>query len=64
MSLAAPATSAVTPAWSFVIADSGLARTNLNWTASRGIDAMCADSWRWQSRNPNGYHEKNTGGTL
>jgi UDP-glucose 4-epimerase len=39
-------------------ADSSLAKTNLNWTASRGLDAMCADTWRWQSRNPNGYPEK------
>ena len=45
-------------------ADPSLARTNLNWTASRGLDAMCADSWRWQSRNPNGYPQKNTGGAL
>ncbi|MFA6412980.1 MAG: UDP-glucose 4-epimerase GalE [Syntrophales bacterium] len=45
-------------------ADAGLAKANLNWTASRGLDAMCADTWRWQSRNPNGYPEKNTGGAL
>ena len=23
--------------------------------AKRGIDTMCADHWRWQSDNPNGY---------
>lgn len=27
----------------------------LGWEAIRGIDAMCADTWRWQSQNPNGY---------
>lgn len=27
----------------------------LDWRAERGIDAMCADTWRWQSSNPNGF---------
>ncbi|MGN1418938.1 MAG: UDP-glucose 4-epimerase GalE [Acutalibacteraceae bacterium] len=27
----------------------------LGWKAERGIEKMCADSWRWQSNNPNGY---------
>ncbi len=27
----------------------------LGWRASRGLDQMCADAWRWQSGNPNGY---------
>ena len=27
----------------------------LNWRAERGIGAMCADAWRWQSGNPNGF---------
>ena len=27
----------------------------LDWRAERGIDAMCADAWRWQSGNPNGF---------
>ena len=31
------------------------AATELGWTASRGIDEMCADIWRWQSKNPDGY---------
>jgi UDP-glucose 4-epimerase len=26
----------------------------LGWKAERGLPEMCADSWRWQSRNPNG----------
>jgi UDP-glucose 4-epimerase len=36
-------------------ADPALARSLLGWTAARGLDAMCADSWRWQSKNPNGF---------
>lgn len=27
----------------------------LGWRAEFGIDRMCADSWRWQSTNPQGY---------
>lgn len=27
----------------------------LNWRAERGIGAMCADAWHWQSGNPHGY---------
>lgn len=27
----------------------------LGWRAKRGLDEMCADSWRWQSQNPKGY---------
>jgi len=29
-------------------ADPGLAKHLLGWQAERGIDAMCADTWRWQ----------------
>jgi UDP-glucose 4-epimerase len=36
-------------------ADPSLARELLGWEAKRGIDAMCADAWRWQSMNPEGY---------
>lgn len=32
-----------------------LAERELGWRASRGIDEMCADAWRWQSANPQGY---------
>ncbi len=31
------------------------ARDELGWTARYDLDRMCADSWRWQSSNPNGY---------
>ena len=36
-------------------ADSSLAQKILNWKAKRGLADMCADAWRWQSRNPQGY---------
>ena len=35
-------------------ADASLARELLDWRATRDLDAMCADAWRWQSMNPNG----------
>ncbi|MBR2188458.1 MAG: UDP-glucose 4-epimerase GalE [Eubacterium sp.] len=31
------------------------AKAELGWEAEYGIEEMCADSWRWQSQNPNGY---------
>jgi UDP-glucose 4-epimerase len=36
-------------------ADTDLAATLLDWRAARNMDDMCADSWRWQSMNPNGF---------
>ena len=36
-------------------ADTRLALETLGWKAQLGVDRMCADSWRWQSQNPNGY---------
>lgn len=36
-------------------ADPAKARAELGWEATRGIDEMCADTWRWQSQNPNGF---------
>ncbi len=36
-------------------ADPAKAKAELGWEATRGIDEMCEDSWRWQSMNPNGY---------
>jgi UDP-glucose 4-epimerase len=38
-------------------ADPAMARELLGWSAKRSLDEMCADSWRWQSRNPNGYRD-------
>jgi UDP-glucose 4-epimerase len=36
-------------------ADVSLAGSVLGWRASRSMDDMCRDAWRWQSSNPNGY---------
>ena len=36
-------------------ADPSKARQELGWLASRSLDDMTADTWRWQSQNPNGY---------
>lgn len=36
-------------------ADPSKAEKELHWTATRGIEEMCEDTWRWQSKNPNGY---------
>ncbi|MES2917085.1 MAG: UDP-glucose 4-epimerase GalE [Pseudomonadota bacterium] len=38
-------------------ANPALAERLLGWRASRGIEAMCRDAWRWQSLNPQGYGE-------
>jgi len=35
--------------------DPSLARRKLGWSAALGLDRMCADHWRWQRDNPNGY---------
>ena len=36
-------------------ADPSKAKEKLGWTAEMDVDRMCADAWRWQSNNPNGY---------
>jgi UDP-glucose 4-epimerase len=36
-------------------ADPSNARAVLGWEAKRGLDDMCADHWRWQSMNPEGF---------
>ena len=36
-------------------ADPSLAQRELGWKAVRDLDAMCADAWRWQQMNPNGF---------
>lgn len=38
-------------------ADPRLAEQELGWRAERGLDAMCADTWNWQVKNPQGYRE-------
>ena len=35
-------------------ADPRSPRELLGWHATRDLEAMCADSWRWQSMNPKG----------
>ena len=37
--------------------DAGKAKRELGWEAEYGIKDMCADSWRWQKNNPNGYDD-------
>ena len=37
--------------------DATKAKEELGWTAEFGIKEMCADSWRWQKNNPNGYED-------
>lgn len=37
-------------------ADPSFAKKILNWEAKKDIEQMCADSWNWQSKNPNGYN--------
>jgi UDP-glucose 4-epimerase len=36
-------------------ADASLAKRLLGWQAELSIERACADGWRWQQRNPNGY---------
>jgi UDP-glucose 4-epimerase len=37
-------------------ADPGQASELLGWRATRDLQTMCADAWRWQSGNPHGYN--------
>ena len=36
-------------------ADASKAKNEIGWEATRGIEEMCEDAWRWQSNNPNGF---------
>ncbi|MFC5520217.1 UDP-glucose 4-epimerase GalE [Polaromonas jejuensis] len=40
-------------------ADASLAQSLLGWRATHSLAEMCADAWRWQSGNPNGYAPSN-----
>ena len=40
-----------------IYADATLAEKLFGWRTEKTIDDMCADHWRWQSHNPNGYKE-------
>lgn len=35
--------------------DCRLANTELDWVATKTLQEMCEDMWRWQQMNPNGY---------
>ncbi len=37
------------------LADPSKANEQLHWRADRSIEVMLADSWNWQSRNPDGF---------
>lgn len=39
-------------------ADPTRALRELGWRAELDLDAMCADTWRWQRGNPGGYREQ------
>ena len=36
-------------------ADASKALSLLGWKATRNLETMCGDAWKWQSNNPNGY---------
>ena len=38
-------------------ADVSLAAQTLDWRATRTLEEMCRDAWRWQSANPDGYQD-------
>ena len=38
-------------------ADPSRAEAELGWRATRTVDDMCVDTWRWQRDNPEGYPE-------
>ena len=42
-------------------ADPGQATELLGWRATRDLQTMCADAWRWQSSNPTGYRTTASG---
>ncbi|MBP5320372.1 MAG: UDP-glucose 4-epimerase GalE [Kiritimatiellae bacterium] len=38
-------------------ADPSKAERELGWKATRNMEKMCEDAWRWQSQNPNGFRK-------
>ena len=36
-------------------ADPSKANAELGWSTKKSVEDMCADTWRWQSQNPQGY---------
>ncbi len=47
----------VVQAW----ADPSFAKKLLGWESKRSLEEMLADAWRWQSQNPNGFVEDQSG---
>ncbi|CAD7077930.1 unnamed protein product [Hermetia illucens] len=47
---------------SSMYADASFAEKELSWKAEKTVDEMCADFWRWQTLNPNGYKTPYTNG--
>ena len=37
------------------VADPTKAKEILKWKTTKSLTDMCTDSWRWQTKNPNGY---------
>ncbi|KAL9980958.1 hypothetical protein ACROYT_G009603 [Oculina patagonica] len=42
-----------------VYSDASFAEKELGWKATRGLDEMCEDAWRWQLQNPQGFNTEN-----
>lgn len=40
-----------------IYADPARAERELGWKARRSLEEMCADAWRWQNNNPDGYSQ-------
>lgn len=38
-------------------ADPTKAKELLGWNATKNLEDMCRDAWRWQTQNPNGYDD-------
>ena len=38
-----------------IFANASLAKKLFDWRAEKSLEEMCADHWRWQSQNPDGY---------
>jgi UDP-glucose 4-epimerase len=47
-----------------IFADPSRAAAALGWRATRNLQQMCADTWRWQSMNPAGYGAGDTDNSL
>lgn len=41
-----------------IYANASKAKELFGWSADKSIDDMCADHWRWQSENPDGYKDQ------